>query len=72
MSDLQRFEVIFSNLTGCAVGISDIMLVVEVLADSKESAIDKAVSEACTINESSGMPPHGIRVSEQELRRLVV
>ena len=68
MSD--NFKVMFTNLNGCAVGISDIFWSVTVAAGSEEEAIETAIEQAQAVNHDSGMPPHGIQVTEHELRRL--
>jgi hypothetical protein len=72
MDGEREYLVVFTNLTGCAIGISDIMWSVTVAAESEDAAIDLAVTQAREVNEGSGMPPHGIRVSDTELRRLAV
>ena len=70
MDEKRQHRVMFSNLTGCAVGISDIMWQVDVLASSEDDAMALAIELARIMNAETGMPPHGIRVSDRELRRL--
>jgi len=65
-----EYTVLFSNFTRCAIGISDINWVVKVIADSESSAIELALERARIQNREAGMPPHGIRVTEDELRDL--
>jgi hypothetical protein len=67
---VQAYKVWFTNITGCAVGISDISWSVTVEAVSEAEAIEAALKPARIINRQSGLPPHGLRVSEKELRRL--
>jgi len=67
---MRVYRVWFTNITGCAFGISDISLYVSVSADSESEALLLATKEASVINTESGLPLHGIRVSESELRRL--
>ena len=69
---IEEYTVLFSNLWGCAIGVSDIGLPVTVLAESEREAIEKAICEARAINKKSGLPPHGIRVSERQLRQLAM
>lgn len=64
------YTVLFSNLTGCAVGISDINWSVKVVADSEASAIELALEQARVLNDKKGMPPHGIHVRDEDLRNL--
>lgn len=66
------YNVVFTNINGCAVGISDIHLTVSVTANSELAAIEAALINAQKVNDSTGLPPHGIRVSERDLRKLVV
>ncbi len=65
-----EFRVWFTNLTGCALGISDISWGVTVSAASEAEALESALEQARTLNRESGLPPHGIRVGEEELRRM--
>jgi hypothetical protein len=67
---LAEYTVLFSNVTGCAMGISDINWSITLLADSEASAIELALRHARAVNASRGMPPHGIRLSESSLRDL--
>ena len=67
---MDEFEVWFTNITGCALGISDISWAVTVTAGSEAEAIERALEEARVLNRRSGLPPHGLRVTEAELRRL--
>ena len=64
------YRVWFTNITGCAVGISGISWSVTVAAESEAAALDSALEKARVINRESGLPPHGLRVSDEELRRL--
>ena len=66
-----EFRVLFTNLTGCALGISDISWSVTVTAATEAEAIELALERARVVNRESGLPPHGLRVGEPELRRLV-
>jgi hypothetical protein len=65
-----EYTVLFTNLTSCAIGISDINWSVKVVADSEASAIELAVAKARVLNREKGMPPHGIRLPAKELRDL--
>lgn len=65
-----QFKVWFANFTGCAMGISDISWSVTVEAMSESGAIELALEQARVVNRESGLPPHGLRVSESELRKL--
>lgn len=67
-----RYSVWFTNVIGCAVGISDISLLVDVDAESESEAIELALVQARLVNDQTGLPPHGIRVDEQYLRTLAV
>jgi hypothetical protein len=69
---LAEYTVFFTNLTGCAMGISDISWHTKVIADSEKSAIDLAVEQARVVNRKSGMPPHGIRLNVKSLRELAI
>jgi hypothetical protein len=64
------FRVWFTNITGCAMGISDISWSVTVAAASEAEAVELALERARVVNRGSGLPPHGLRVSEQQLRHL--
>ncbi len=65
-----QFWVGFTNINGCALGISDILWSVTVTAASEAEALEVALEKARVVNRESGLPPHGLRVSEAELRRL--
>ena len=65
-----EYTVLFTNLTRCAIGISDINWSVKVVADSEASAIERALEEARVLNREKGMPPHGIRLSAEALREI--
>ena len=65
-----EFQVWFTNITGCVLGISDISWSVAVTAASEAEAVELALECARAVNRESGLPPHGLRVSDQELRRL--
>lgn len=65
-----EYTVLFTNLTGCAIGISDINWSVKVVADSEASAIELALTRARVLNREKGMPPHGIRLRAEDLRNL--
>ena len=67
-----EFRVWFSNITGCAIGVSDISLILPVMAGSEAEAVEVALEQARVINREYGLPPHGLRVSEGELRRLAL
>ena len=67
---LGRYWVFFTNPTGCAIGISDISWSVTVAADSEAEALELGLKDALALNREFGMPPHGLKVSEAELRRL--
>lgn len=64
------YSVWFTNITGCATGISDISWHVTVSAESEAEALEKGLKDARALNREFGMPPHGLKVSEDELRRL--
>src|SRR5262249_38892188 len=66
----QEFDVWFTNMLGCAVGISDISWSVTVTASTGEEAMELALVRARKLNDELGLPPHGIRVSESKLRQL--
>jgi hypothetical protein len=72
MEKPQKFKVVFSIFSGCAVGISDIMWSVTVEAESESEAIQKGIDQARIVNAESGLPPHGIRVREQDLHQLAL
>jgi hypothetical protein len=65
-----RFTVWFTNMTGCALGVSDISWTVSVTAASQGEAIELAVKQALAVNREFGMPPHGLRIDDAELRQL--
>lgn len=52
------------------MGISDISWSVSVIAPSELEALELAVEQARPLNRGSGMPPHGIHLSEAELREV--
>jgi hypothetical protein len=64
------YTVLFTNITGCALGISDISWWVTVSAESEAAALEQGLAEARAINRDVGLPPHGIRVNEDDLLRL--
>ena len=66
----EYYTVWFTNITGCAVGISDISWCVTVSAESEAAALEQGLVEARALNREFGLPPHSIRVSDEELRRL--
>jgi hypothetical protein len=66
----EEYRVWFTNLTGCAVGVNDVSWVVTVVAASEAEAVERAVEQARALDAASGLPPHGLRVGEAELRRL--
>jgi hypothetical protein len=66
---LVHYTVRFTNITGCAIGISDISWCVTVRAESEADALEQGLAEAREYNQEFGLPPHGIRVNEEELRR---
>lgn len=67
-----EYTVLFTNLTGCAMGISDINWSVKVVADSESTAIELALGKARVLNREKGMPPHGIRLRVKDLRDLAI
>lgn len=67
-----EFHVWFTNITGCALGISDISWAVTVTAASESEALELALERARAVNREVGLPPHGLRVSDSELRRLAI
>ena len=66
----REFNVCFTNLLGCALGISDISWSVTATASTESEARELALDRARILNLESGMPPHGIRVSEDRLQQL--
>ncbi len=67
---MPTFDVLFVNWDGCVIGVSDISWSVTVEAEFKSDAVELALEAARLVNHQTGMPPHGIRVSEEQLRRL--
>jgi hypothetical protein len=67
-----EYTILFSNFTGCAIGISDINWSVKVVSDSEASAIGLAPERARVLNREKGMPPHGIRLADDDLRDLAI
>ena len=67
---VNSYRVWFTNVTGCAVGISEISWSVVVDAESEVVAVEFALEQARAVNRETGLPPHGLRVSEQHLREL--
>jgi hypothetical protein len=67
---VRQLDVWFTNITGCALGISDISWFVTVTASTEMGAMELALDQARILNDESGLPPHGIRVSEDRLRQL--
>jgi hypothetical protein len=43
---------------------------VKVVADSEASAVELAMGKARALNHEKGMPPHGIRLRDDDLRTL--
>ena len=66
----RSFRIWFTNVTGCAAGMSDISLFVDVVAESEAEAMEKAIVEARAVNERTGLPPHGLKVDDAYLRTL--
>jgi len=66
----EYYTVWFTNITGCALGISDISWHVMVTARSECEALELGLKDAQELNREFGMPPHGIRVNDEELRNL--
>jgi hypothetical protein len=67
-----RYKVSFTNVNGCAVGATAIEFDLDVEAESEAEALELALRQARIINVQTGLPPHGIRVSEDYLRTLAV
>ena len=67
-----EFQDWFTNFTGCAFGISDISCTVTVTASSDSEALEVALMLAQAAFGESGLPPHGIRVSEPQMRRMAI
>ena len=55
-----EFQVWFKNITGYALGISDISWSVTVTATSEAEAVELAVERARVVNRELGLPPHGL------------
>jgi hypothetical protein len=68
--DCSEYHVVFSNLTGCAVGVSEILWSTKVQATSEDEALRLAMAEATKLNATLGMPPHGLHVSPSCLESL--
>ncbi|MCC6492601.1 MAG: hypothetical protein IT424_06235 [Pirellulales bacterium] len=68
--DKQQYRVWFTNVTGCAAGISNVSLELSVAAIDEADALERALAEAQAINRRSGLPPHGLRLDESYLRTL--
>jgi hypothetical protein len=68
--DDAEYLVVFSNLTGCAAGISEISWSTRVRAASEAAALRCAIALATRQNEEAGLPPHGLRVSPAYLESL--
>ena len=66
----RHYTVWFTNVTGRKVGTSDISWCVTVSARSEAEALEMGMADAIILNREFGMPPHGIRMMEEELRRL--
>ena len=67
-----EFQVWFTNILGCALGVSDISWFVNVIASSESEALELAIIQAQALNRGSGLPPHGLRVGDSDIRRLAV
>jgi hypothetical protein len=66
-----RFWVTFTNITdlSAAPAADQYFVGTCMTAASEAEAFAKVLQWALDINDRSGMPPHGIQVSEEELRR---
>src|SRR5262245_53852215 len=58
----EYYNVWFTNVTGCALGLSDISWNVTVAAGSEAEALELGLEDARALNREFGMPPHGLRV----------
>ncbi|HWB08805.1 MAG TPA: hypothetical protein VG826_06265 [Pirellulales bacterium] len=72
MEEKRQFSVGVTNLTGCAMGISDINWYTTVSASSETEAAELAVKLAMAASADGGLPPHGIQLSEKEIRQNLV
>lgn len=68
----RQFKAMVSNLTGCAVGISDFLWNATVRASCESDATELAIKLATLANKEHGLPPHGIRLTEDEIRHYLV
>lgn len=57
-----------TNLTGCAIGISDFGFSVTVCANSREDAEGWGHHVASIYSEKFGLPPHGIKLEPDHIR----
>jgi hypothetical protein len=67
------YTVWFSSVdprTNRALGPEDFCWCVTVAAGSEAEALELGLPDARDLNRELGLPPHGLRVSEEELRRL--
>lgn len=69
---MPKFRVIFSNLTGCAIGISDYYWSVVIEAPTDDEAKKIGISYAEELSRTTGFPPHGLRLGEFEINKAVV
>jgi hypothetical protein len=68
--DRSEYQVVFSKQTGCTAGESEILWSTKVQATSEAEALRLAMAEATRLNETSGMPPHRVHVSQSFLESL--
>lgn len=72
MGERHKFDALIVNLGECVLGSSDIGWSTEVEAESEAEAFELRVAEAVSVSESEGLPPHGIKTSEEDIRRLLI
>jgi hypothetical protein len=66
-----RFQVSINNFGECVLGASDIGWSTTVEAKTEAEAFQLGLAEAVTLSASEGLPPHGIKRSISDIRRLL-
>ena len=66
----EYYIVRFTNALGSDIG-RDITWSVTVSAESEADALQQGLADARDLNQQFGFPPHGIKVSDDELQKLV-
>lgn len=67
---MKEFRIWFTNVTGCAIGETEISWEITVAAENEAEALRIAQDRAVKRNQEAGLPPHGLKLNEGYLRTL--